>query len=66
MGVVGYTRPGLLCVQCGEPFTLSHARPDVSRIDELSNPFKAACPECAHEAPYQKSSIQIMVPVDGA
>jgi hypothetical protein len=65
MSVAGFTRPGLWCVQCGEPFTLSRAQPKAGRIDDLPNPFQAACPECAHEAAYLKSDIQIMVPVDG-
>jgi DNA-directed RNA polymerase subunit RPC12/RpoP len=65
MSAVGFTRPGLLCVQCGEPFTLSRTRPDASRIEDLSDPFQAACPECAHEAAYRKSAIQLMLPVDG-
>jgi hypothetical protein len=65
MSVAGYTRPGLLCVQCGEPFTLSLVRPDARRVKDLSDPFQATCPECAHEATYRKSDIQIMVPVDG-
>ena len=65
MTSVGFTRPGLQCVQCGEPFTLSRARPDAECIENLSDPFQATCPECEYEAAYQKSAIQIMVPVDG-
>ena len=65
MSLAGFTRPGLLCVQCGEPFTLSRARPDASRVEDLPDPFQATCPECNHEATYRQIAIQIMVPVDG-
>jgi hypothetical protein len=65
MSVVGFTRPGLLCAQCGEPFTLSRARPDASRVEDLPDPFQATCPECDHQTAYRKSNIQIMIPVDG-
>ena len=65
MSTFGFTRPGLLCVHCGEPFTLSRARPDASRIDDLPDPFQATCPECDQEAVYRKSDIQFIVPVDG-
>ena len=65
MSVVGFTRPGLLCVQCGEPFTLVRVRPDVSRVEDLPDPFQATCPECDNQANYKRSNIQIMVPVDG-
>jgi hypothetical protein len=65
MNSFGSTRPGLLCAQFGEPFTLSRARPDASRIEDLPDPFQATCPECDQEAIYRKSDIQIMVAVDG-
>jgi hypothetical protein len=65
MSVTSFTRPGLLCAQCGEPFTLSRARLDASRVEDLSDPFQATCPECDHEATYRQSNIQIMVAVDG-
>lgn len=65
MSPTGFTRPGLLCVQCGEPFTLSLVRPDAREIEDLSDPFHARCPECDREAIYRKSDIQIMIPVDG-
>jgi len=65
MSSAGFTRPGLLCVLCGEPFTLSRVRPDVSRVEDLSDPFQATCPECDHQASYRRSNIQIMIPVDG-
>ena len=42
MSTFGFTRPGLLCAHCGEPFTLSRARPDASRIDDLPDPTAAA------------------------
>ena len=65
MSVSNFTRPGLLCVQCGKPFTLSRARPDARTVEDLSDPFQATCPECEHEATYRQSNIQIMAPVDG-
>lgn len=61
----GYIRPGLLCVQCGEPFTLSHARLDASNVEDLSDPFQAMCPECNGEGFYRHSDIQIMVAING-
>jgi hypothetical protein len=63
MSAAGFTRPGLLCVQCGEAFSLFLARPDAKRIEELPDPFQATCPECEHEATYRKSEIQILVAV---
>ena len=65
MSSAGFTRPGLLCVLCGEPFTLSRVRPDVSRVEDLSDPFQATCRECDQQAIYRKSDIPIIVPVDG-
>ena len=65
MSANGFTRPGLLCMQCSEPFTLSRARPDATRVEYLSDPFQATCPECDREATYRQSDIQIMVAVDG-
>ena len=65
MTETGYVRPGLLCAQCGEPFTLTRARPDATRIEDLSDPFQATCPECNGEAAYRHSDVQNMIAVDG-
>ena len=65
MSSMGFTRPGLLCPQCGEPFTLSGVRSDATRVEDLSDPFQVTCPECDREATYRQSDILIMVPVDG-
>jgi hypothetical protein len=65
MSASDFTRPGLLCFKCGGPFTLSRVRPDVTRVEDLSDPFRVTCPECDHEATYRQSDIQIMVAVDG-
>ena len=43
MSVAGFTSRGLLRMQCGEPFTLSRARPNAIRVDYLIDPFHATC-----------------------
>jgi hypothetical protein len=58
-----FSRPGLACVRCGEPFSLFLARPDARKVEELPDPFQAICPFCKEEATYPKSSIQILVAV---
>jgi Zn finger protein HypA/HybF involved in hydrogenase expression len=65
MAIVEYIRPGLLCRECGEPFTLSFARPDAVTIEDLIDPFQARCPECESESVYQKCDIRLMIPVNG-
>lgn len=43
MSVAGLTSRGLLRMQCGEPFTLSRARPNAIRVEYLIDPFHATC-----------------------
>jgi DNA-directed RNA polymerase subunit RPC12/RpoP len=64
MIAAGFTRPGLQCVRCGEAFSLFLARPDAKKVEELSDPFRAKCPLCGHEAIYPKSQIGTLAVVD--
>ena len=58
-----FKRQGLSCAECGAPFALSPNLLQVESIQKLSDPFRAKCPECGHEATYPKSAIQILVAV---
>jgi hypothetical protein len=59
----GYRRPGLRCEYCGEAFALFLARQDVTKVEQLPDPFEATCPVCRVEATYQQLSIGILVAV---
>jgi hypothetical protein len=52
---VGFTRPGLRCEKCGEPFSLFLGTGQ-DRVEKLPDPFEAKCP-CGHVATYPKSAI---------
>jgi hypothetical protein len=59
----GYSRPGLKCEHCGETFALFLARQDVTKVEQLPDPFEATCPVCHVEATYQQLSIGTLVAV---
>jgi hypothetical protein len=59
----GFTRPGVECSHCGEPFALFLATRDVKKVGELPDPFRAKCPRCQTEATYPRSAIEILAAV---
>jgi uncharacterized Zn finger protein len=62
MSAVGFSRPGLSCENCGNPFSVFLGTQG-TKIGELPDPFEAKCPECGHVANYPHSAIQKMVAV---
>lgn len=61
MSSSGFIRPGLACVNCGEPFALFLAVEGLVKVEELPDPFPAKCPLCGHQATYPKSAIGVLV-----
>ena len=57
MSVAGFTSRGLLRMRCGEPFTLSRARPNAIRVEDLFDPFHATCLLNATNRPLTGNSI---------
>jgi hypothetical protein len=52
---------GLECVHCGELFALFGVQPDVKKIEEQPDPFRAKCPYCEIETSYPRGAIRFLV-----
>jgi hypothetical protein len=57
----GFTRPGLACESCGEPFSLFLGVPNLRKVEGLPDPFEARCPLCDHQTTYPRSAIGVLV-----
>jgi hypothetical protein len=62
MSATGFTRHGLRCVHCQEPFALALARPEL-KPEALPDPFEAKCPCCQQVAAYPRTAIGVLVAV---
>jgi hypothetical protein len=61
----GFTRLGVNCSSCGEPFSLTLGVANFRTAEELPDPFEARCYRCNHLAAYPKTQIGILAVVGG-